>query len=415
MVAGEGFSKLALFLFSVALGRRNPVEVFGYFCFALASVRVLGVFADFGLNTLTSRDLAAHPEHKRVLFKRFLILKLALTGAIAIIGLAAIPFIRSQVLKILFVWVLAGGLFDTLGDFSDSVLLAERRADRVAIGKGLQGALLAGGAGLILSRGLPLAGQAGLFAAAGMLHMATSALFTKRSVGVATFEFGEHKMGAVLQEAYSLGILNVLIMVYLRADTLLLQWIKGAYLVGLYGAAIRFKEAFAIALAAIMRATFPEMARAYREGYKHLRSLCIRMMVVLSCGFVPVGGALALFAPRIIGKIFGAGYLEATPALRLLMLSTALIYLNNPLFFMIIAGGRQKELVRFFAGGVVLNVVLNLILIPGFGIVGAACASLATEGFILAAMAERALRAQHWIDEKAARGRDKRGALCYIQ
>jgi O-antigen/teichoic acid export membrane protein len=96
-----------------------------------------------------------------------------------------------------------------------------------------------------------------------------------------------------------------------------------------------------------------------------------------------IAGVSILAAP-LITLICGPGYEEAVPALRILVLTSALSFLNVYLAGLFWATNHQKSMFVFQAVALAANIALNLALIPHHGHIGAAWASVATEGLILA-------------------------------
>jgi O-antigen/teichoic acid export membrane protein len=108
----------------------------------------------------------------------------------------------------------------------------------------------------------------------------------------------------------------------------------------------------------------------------------LRLSLIVTLPFV-VGGAL--IAPRLMGLIFGNEYAPAGTALRLLLISLFFIALHGGTRNLFLAYDRLSWETWIMAGGVIVNVALNLFLIPRFGLNGAAFATAAAEALVLAA------------------------------
>ena len=81
----------------------------------------------------------------------------------------------------------------------------------------------------------------------------------------------------------------------------------------------------------------------------------------------------------MVNIIYGSAYAPSVPSLRILALTLLTAFPVGVLIHGVFAHDRQKELVPLWGTGVVLNIALNLFLIPRQGIVGAATASLLSQ------------------------------------
>jgi O-antigen/teichoic acid export membrane protein len=94
---------------------------------------------------------------------------------------------------------------------------------------------------------------------------------------------------------------------------------------------------------------------------------------------LPMAAGIALLAPRIIVLVYGERYLDCAGALQILMGAFFLMFINSFMGNALIAAGGQKDLARIVGIGMVINVGLNLVFIPQYSFLGAACATVITE------------------------------------
>src|SRR5690606_13169715 len=106
----------------------------------------------------------------------------------------------------------------------------------------------------------------------------------------------------------------------------------------------------------------------------------LRLLLVL---IGPVVAGLYAFADPIVRLVFGAEYAGAAPALQIMTWTLVPIYANAVLTHLLIAAGRQAAMMWTSSGAAVANVGLNLLMIPRMGVLGAAIATLLTEGMLL--------------------------------
>jgi O-antigen/teichoic acid export membrane protein len=121
---------------------------------------------------------------------------------------------------------------------------------------------------------------------------------------------------------------------------------------------------------------FPRIARASDEREaRRIERISLRGAAVIAGGTI---GLVCVLAPFLVPKLFGAGYRDAIFALWLLAPGTVFLALDRVLGDLL--QGRGQPLMRSIGQGLgaILTIVLLLILIPPFGIRGAAAASSVT-------------------------------------
>jgi O-antigen/teichoic acid export membrane protein len=106
----------------------------------------------------------------------------------------------------------------------------------------------------------------------------------------------------------------------------------------------------------------------------------VDVMAVAGLGLAAGG---ALMAPQIVAAFGGAGFAEAAAPLRVLLAATAMGLAGGVLGNALIAAGRQGSILRLSAAMLTLNVALNVVLVPRFGIMAAAWTALACEAVML--------------------------------
>ncbi len=179
---------------------------------------------------------------------------------------------------------------------------------------------------------------------------------------------------ALLREGIVLGAVGVVGLLYLRIDVVMLGLLSGDAEVGLYFTAARVLEASFIVPHIVMLVIFPLLAQS-----NDVRHLLRRTVVVL--GFSGILAAIALaFAGRwVIPQIYGAAWTGTGDILVLLSLAAPAVFLGYCLTQALVAKDLQERYLVVALIGLILNIGLNLVLIPRFGGMGAAAATIVTE------------------------------------
>lgn len=178
----------------------------------------------------------------------------------------------------------------------------------------------------------------------------------------------------------ALGLLGVIVLLYFRLDIFMLEAMRGSEAVGQYALAFRITEALLLLAGAVSASAFPrfvelrrsgsdvELARAFARVYRS---------VVVVGAVVAVG--VSFSAPLLLPRFLPA-YTEAAALIAVLGWSTVFMFANIQTADLLVAVGRTRTVTIVAAVNLGVNVAANLLLIPRYGAMGAAIATVVTEG-----------------------------------
>lgn len=167
------------------------------------------------------------------------------------------------------------------------------------------------------------------------------------------------------------------LMIY-NCDLILLRFFRDTTTVGYYAAAyalISFMLNLGVSYSQSLMPTFTRL-RGTAHGQLGLYHTALVHVYAVT---LPIAAGGFLLAPQLIDLVFGQGYLSGRTALQILVWTLPLAMFREVAIVTLVAGGRQRHVLHLTGWAAVLNLVLNLALIPRFGMTGAAAATLATE------------------------------------
>lgn len=356
---------------------------YGVWAHALAVVGLLAPFAQLGIDGIAVRELVRHPE------QRAEILGTAL-GILLIAGVALIPLS-----------VAAAGLA-TGGDGRAMVTIAILALQFVfqataAIDFWFRSALrskytvlssrIGAIAGSLVTLALVLSGMPLPFlAVAVVLEAAIAAIFLLhyyRASGetLSTLRFRGTRAWELLRAGLPLFIGIFAGAVYTRIDFIMLRELSTVREVGIYSAAVRLSEVWYFVPMAFALSLFPSVVRM--RGTEQGRRRMQQLYDLAAMGGYAVAIPVMLLAKPLVYVIFGADYAAAAPILAVHIWTFGLISLgimrNNWLVAEDLAGVYMVAAVV----GAVFNVVADLILVPRYGGLGAAWASVGAQAMIV--------------------------------
>ncbi|MCD6074042.1 MAG: polysaccharide biosynthesis protein, partial [Rhodospirillales bacterium] len=186
----------------------------------------------------------------------------------------------------------------------------------------------------------------------------------------------------ILREAAPLAITVVVVNIYLYIDIVMLGFLRPGAEVGHYVASTRVLTIGLVVATILRTAILPVLSRLQSSpierhdvGSHHARLVATAGGLAAASGFV--------LAPEILEIIFGAEFREAATALRILMICLLFMNAVEVLHTQLIAWRLQTQQMWIMIAGAIFNIVLNLVLIPRYGMEGAAIATLASTILIL--------------------------------
>lgn len=174
---------------------------------------------------------------------------------------------------------------------------------------------------------------------------------------------------------------SLMVTVFAQTDKIMLTLMINETATGYYSAAVACAGMTSFVFSAIidsMRPSIFESKKTSQEQFEKSMVVLYGMIIYLSLA-QSIG--MTLLAKPIIRILYGAEYATAANALRIVVWYTTFSYMGAVRNIWILANEKQKYLWIINLSGALMNVALNAVLIPVWGIQGAAVASLVTQFF----------------------------------
>jgi O-antigen/teichoic acid export membrane protein len=168
--------------------------------------------------------------------------------------------------------------------------------------------------------------------------------------------------------------------------------------VGIYSVGIMLVQIMYMIAPAIMNALFPILSRAYVVSRKQFSSLISHIFKLLFVGIFPVALTIISFADLAILLIFGPEYVSSITVLRIYALGIVPSFVARFLYRTILASNNERLIIRVSLVNSAVGLVLNIILIPRYGILGASAAAVCIELIGLAQNLFYVSRKVGWFD-----------------
>jgi len=174
------------------------------------------------------------------------------------------------------------------------------------------------------------------------------------------------------------SLVYILSLVNFRVDVLMLSLLRGDVEAGIFSADFRLIEQLFLFPAILSYVILPEFLRLSGHKDKVLK-LAKRIIVYLFLLSMAIIILFSFFSNSIISLVYGQNFLQASVYLRVLLLILPFLFTKSIIEKILYSCGMQLQVSIIYATGVFLNVVLNLIAIPRFGILGASATTIICE------------------------------------
>ncbi len=367
----------------VWVARYLGVQQFGVFNYAIAFVALFSTLANLGLDSIVIRYIISDPENREQILATSFWMKLWAGFLCVLLTVGAIFILRhDDNLTIMIVAILsfAGVVqaFNTIDIYFQSqvqskyTVVAQNSAFIIA-------ALLKI---ILISIHAPLVA----FAWVTLLEVCLGVLgliviYKNKGYSMPFQRLNFPLAKNLLKESYPLILAGFSIMIYMRIDQIMLGEIAGDKAVGVYSAATRISEVWYFIPTAITSSVTPSIFAAKeisKELYYQRIEKLLRLVSVIS---IAVALPMSFMSGPLITELFGKGFVEAGKILAIHIWTSVFVFMGVATSPWFIAEGLTKLTFRRTVIGAGINIILNFILIPSYGGVGAAIATVVSQAF----------------------------------
>ncbi|MBI2595040.1 MAG: flippase [Candidatus Colwellbacteria bacterium] len=352
----------------------------GAFSYLTSLAAVLTVFSDVGLSSVVIREASKRPELKEKYFSTAFSIKFLLTALGFLLIILVAPHVTKIDISKVLVY-LVGVLFisDSLRRFGSSLFRVVERMELEALVNIITQAVIvvAGFAALlIIASPESLAAAYAIGTGAGLL---VTGYILRKELRGAISSFDKKLLKPILGAAWPLSLAAIFGVLIVNIDTVIIGWFRSAAEVGFYAAAQKPIAFLYLLPALITGAFFPVLARLANKDNERFRYILEKGLGLVLLFAIPITIGIVLTAGEIVNLFYGSEYAPSAGPLRILALTLLAVFPVGMIINAIFAYNRQSELVPLWSIGLLIDIGLSLMLIPRWGITGAAWAVFITQ------------------------------------
>ncbi len=367
----------------VLIARAVGVEDFGKFTFSFSFTIMFMYVANFGLDRLTtletSRDRTFIDKYSgSIMAARLFFSFLALLLTWLIINAMHYPKDTRLIVYILSFSV----IMQSLIMFANSIFRGIEKLKYETIVAFINNILLFMLAVAFLAFGYGLIAIAFVFLFSRFVAFFFAITIYKYRVGKIRFHFDYQLCKKISRRALPFAFWSILTVVLYNIDTVLLSYLKGDYLVGIYQPAVKIIGALVVVPLILDSSFLPVLSRLHDQK-SHFEALGKQLNTILFFIGVPLMAGIFVLADKIILFVYGEKFMESAVVLQVFSLILLLRFAIKGHETMLTAIGKQKVIFYIISSATICNIVFNILLIPRFGMMGAAYTAILVNIFVV--------------------------------
>ncbi len=371
---------IVMIVFWVFVIRYLGPDQFGIFSYALSIIAIFDDLCAFGIRDIAVREIVRNPQKENEILGSVFFIKLVIATFSVVIILVFITLSSLTPLIQLLIMILSIQFFfkpfETIDYFFQSQVLSQylafSRAFEMVISSTLYVSLV------LFKKPLVYFAWVNVFEIVALSLGLIFFYYCLKKKSIFSWR-GSFSMGKdLMRDSWPLMFSSVAGTIYFRIDQIMIKEFLNTAEVGIYSVAVRMCEAFYFIPIVVTNSVLPAIFRAksvsqdsYFKRNKALISFLLTIALMISLG-------VTLFSRPLVELFFGADFIASAKVLQVQIWAIVFIFIGVAANKCLIGENLQKYSMITKIMGAVLNIVLNLFLIPLYGIKGAAVATLIT-------------------------------------
>jgi len=383
MFAAQIFSMVISFFATIIIARRLGPGNFGQLSYALSLISIFSILATLGIDSILYRDIIKYPEKKKDYLGSALTIKL-IAGFITavLVCIFAFFFGQSDVSKILIIILSGTFIFNAFQiiNFEFQAQVKSKYPSIIScivnlIINMLEVTIILTGKGVIYLAFVTLFGS--------ILNAIFYWYFYEKKIEGKLFEwkFDKNIAKNLLIDSWPLIFANGFGLIYSRIDQVLIKNMLGASQVGIYSVAVILAEVWGFIPTIIVSSLFPAIINARKTSEKMYHERLKKLALLLLALAIIVSSVITLLAPFLIKLIYGPAFSGGIKILQIYVWASLGTFLGSLAYNYLLAENNKKLMVSMTFIPMAINIVLNVLWIPKYGIIGAAYATLISYSF----------------------------------
>ncbi len=379
MMGEKVFTMGLAMVVSVFVTRYLGPEKYGILSYAVSLTGLFAIATHMGLSGLAVREFVKYPEDHQELLGTILGVKFV--GAIlAIVAYLGFVFWTADDYELEF-WVLilvSGTILINPFEVFDYWFQAKVMAKYSSLVRGISTIILSIIKLILVYLSANLLAFASVYLIQAVLIVGLFAFFfsKKARIPFRNWKFSFKRAKMLMGQGWMIMVGALFAMIYLKIDQVMIRWLVDVKEVGIYSVAVQLSEAWYFIPGVIVASLFPKLIELKNEGNGQFENRFQQLLDLLFLISFLIAVVLTFIARPLIEFLYGVEFIETATILSIHIWAGIFIFMRAAFSkWILVEDAIAFSMITQGAGGVV-NILLNLILIPLYGGVGAAIATI---------------------------------------
>ncbi|MHB8859006.1 MAG: flippase [Thermoleophilia bacterium] len=387
LFAYQAASRVLGLVLNVVLARRLEDAGYGRYSLILVIVMIAGMAADFGTANILIREVSHQRSRSNSLLGATLTIRLVATVTVsAVVALIVLAAGVERDFALPLIVATAAIIPTSMSTAAEAALQGYERMDLSALADVVFSLVLTAVGAAAVYRGGGVTAMTAVFFGANVIRFGYSMgayrwLVSRFEGAGGSWRFDAGSMKHMARESFPVLYWQMVSLAYYKVDVLLMGVFRSEAEVGWYAASYKLFEVPVMFGWLAVQALLPLMSRIYHESNKSLMLLLEKGMKYIWIVGLLAAALIAILAGPVVRLLLPPEY---EPAVRvLIVLGAALPFMVGCVLFgnLFIAMELQRRMAKWSLVSLAVNAGLNLLLIPPFGVMGAAVTTLVSEVF----------------------------------
>ncbi|MDP3971194.1 MAG: flippase [bacterium] len=382
--------KILAFGFYIYVAAQFSDVILGRYTFALSFAGIFVIIMNFGLVPVLTREGAKKKESIKDQLEYILGFKIVLSILSLVVMFSVFYLLNlskdmpNYTVQLVYLSALVI-IFDTFRSIFLATLRALQKMQYEALGQIIYQTVVVTVGTVVLYLGMQAKALVLVIALASFVYFiyAVYVVITKAKIKP-KIKWDRSQFMPLLKVAAPFALADIFFKLNGSIDTVMLEYLAGDRFVAWYNIALKLTVTLTIIPGAFATAFFPAMSKAFIDSHNKLREIFEQTTQYLILLSVPMSIGIGMLAPKIIGLAF-PGHPAAIPALQIFMIGIVFLFVNYPIGNLLNAANKQTINTLNMGIALLLNIILNIFLIPQYTYLGAA-ASAVISSIVLVAL-----------------------------
>ena len=376
---GEITSRLLKLIIIFYAIRILGVSDWGAFSFTISLCGLFMIFSDIGLSSILTRELAKDESQKNKYISTSFLIKITLNILIFLIIILFAPFFSKDIISTQIIPIVALlMIFDGMRDFIFAINRSMEKMETEAFVKIVTNLILIAFTYFFLVQSKTVYSLAIGYMLGSLSGLVFTLIIFRKYLKNLYTNFSKDLVKPLMTIAWPFALFAILNSIMSGTDTVMLGWIKDTKEVGFYATSQRITAFLYIIPGLITSSLLPTLSRQINNKEK-IKSVVHSSIKIIYLFSIPVVLGGIIIGDDLIIKLFGQNYIPTINIFRLSLLGILFAFPSLIFNSMIFIFNKHKSVIKISLFGTILNILINIMLIPKYGAIGAIIATILSQ------------------------------------